>query len=1686
MNGKNESDASVQSSSPAGRTARNPVVAILAGVVVAMVLGVTAYSIYVATHEPDPQETVLLGQTRIAGGSPAAFRIVVRNRVTGRPIAGATVNLELKNQSGRLTKLGDFRTDNFGSLRQSVTIPDLAPGEYQLVIDSKSAVGSDHLEKAVTIQHPVRVLLSSDKPIYQPGQTIHLRSLVLNERTQKPGSGEPVTFEVSDAKGNKVFKEARKTSAFGIAAADFVLADEPNLGRYEIRAGTDAGTGARTVEVKRYVLPKFKVQISADKPYYLPGQKVSGSVRAAYFFGKVVDGGEVKMTVRTMAEQPVTVTGLKGKTDASGRFTFQFALPDFFAGMPQKGKDAFLDLTAEVGDGAGQVETKTLSLSVSQNELEVTVIPEAGQFVPGVENLLYVVTGYPDGRPAACEIKVNGQPGQSDAQGVCVVKLTPGSAKETCVIQVADLAGRKRQLSFVPEERAVAPAFLLRTDRAVYRAGETMRLSVLSPAPDDTVFVDLIKDGQTVVTRSVSLNRHRAELEFALPASLVGTLNVNAYTITDTGEDRGCTRTVYVHPATDLKIAATVAQPVYRPGETARVEFAVTDAEGRPTAAALGIAAVDESVYALAEKRPGLLQQFLDAEADQLKPRYQILSFDSPAWLVQRENQTLAQAYFASLADGQPASLGLDELVKDGYLPVQVIDQIKGMRGTTAYEKLRQDPQYAEVMRAIDGEGGRYDLRDVTGPAKRYAVEAHRKAYFDRLKSTMVVLFVAGLFLLPVVLTIRGTSPAECVLVGAQDTEANRNYVKLFYSTYRLLSLLTLFPFLFYPLGGMIFSHWDFDEAGWALLTTEITVVCGAVAYQYYRLLGIKPALLDDRRPLQFFLNVFLSQFVLSRGGIALAVIYSFFVNGSLVFCLCVGAVLAPLVVLQRCGAHIRGQLRARGLPEQALRSTVLEVLVFIACFFILGAMLLPALSSAKRKAQKISLMNSLKQVDLAKRMAGEDGVKPAGAAEPGQPRVRRDFPETLYWQPELITDDQGRATTEIPLADSITTWRAAIDGVSAAGKLGSAELPIQVFQDFFVDIDAPVLLSLDDEVSVPVTCYNYLDRPQDVRLSLAPAAWFETPSNELSLHLGAGEVGTARFPMRALQVGTQLLRVTARGQKVADAVERSVRVAPAGQRVDVARNEVLKAGMTYGFTVSAQAIPGSQSLVVKFYPSRFSEIVEGLDSIFEEPHGCFEQTSSTTYPNMLALDYLKQMGRLTPEVEVRARKLVNTGYQRLLTFEVPGGGFEWFGRDPAHVGLTAYGLLEFTDMQRVQAVDQAMLERTRNWIYSKQNADGSWNPTRGLDEWGDNSPVTAYVLWALAESGDDSAAVGRGRDYLRTHPEKLSNNYQKALAANAFLARDRGDSFGIKLLDELKRDAVVHKDMLSWPSPGTGLTYSHGYGLEVETTALCTMAMIKADRWPELVKQALTWISKQKNAQGTWGSTQATILAIRALIAGSTASLGQGYDSLVSVSLNGRRVESFHVNRDNSDVMKEIDLTKYLQTGENRIELRQAPAGELPVQVSGDYWLRTGPKVVEAGSGGAGEALGIAVNYDRTMLAVNERLNCSVSVKNRAGARVEMAIVDLGIPPGFDLDTGAFDAMREGGRLEKYEVTGNQVILYLRKLEVSTPLVFQYSLRAKYPLRVQTPASAVYEYYQPTNRAESRPVELRVAGGTW
>ena len=169
---------------------------------------------------------------------------------------------------------------------------------------------------------------------------------------------------------------------------------------------------------------------------------------------------------------------------------------------------------------------------------------------------------------------------------------------------------------------------------------------------------------------------------------------------------------------------------------------------------------------------------------------------------------------------------------------------------------------------------------------------------------------------------------------------------------------------------------------------------------------------------------------------------------------------------------------------------------------------------------------------------------------------------------------------------------------------------------------------------------------------------WFKLLGEpQQKLELAAGEVRSVGYRIRADKVGHYQLEVSARGSGVADAIKRPVEVSPDGRRIEQVFNGTLQKPARISFSVPQEAIEGSVKAIVKIYPSSFSQVVEGLDAIFQRPYGCFEQTSSTTYPNVLALSYLRQIKKNLPEVEAKARQYIHPRLSTTLEFRGSGRG---------------------------------------------------------------------------------------------------------------------------------------------------------------------------------------------------------------------------------------------------------------------------------------------------------------------------------------------------------------------------------------------------------------------------------------------
>jgi uncharacterized protein YfaS (alpha-2-macroglobulin family) len=1624
---------------------------------------------------------IIAQQSYLCGGD-AAVRLVVTD-TKNEPVEGAgSVRVELTVPNEKPRTLFTGHLNSRGTTEAQFRFPKALVGRFPLRYVVDTALGSTDYTQQVRLEDKVSILLTTEKPIYQPGQTLHVRALALDRADHEAAAGRKLTFEIEDSRGNKVFKKATQTDRFGVASTDFTLADEVNLGTYHLRAlmETNEGTPAKTAEValnvERYVLPKFKVAVefggkdNQSTHGYRPGDHVTGTVRANYFFGKPVDRAEVAIKATGMDAGTFEAASLQGKTDDDGAYRFDLRLPNYFAGRPSSQGAARVLIEATVKDAAGHSEMRGDPITVSENPFLITAVPEGGTLVPGLENQVFVLASYPDGTPAVANLRVraDGNAEQSvttDSGGVAIIRIKPASGRETLDVDARDKSGQHASSSLHLESRNGLDQILLRTERAVYKAGDRMMLRVFSTKDHGSAYVDVVKNGQTVLTRDVEIEHGQAELSLTATPGLAGTVDFNAYQFSADSRVVADHRLVFIQPADELKIEAKADAASYKPGDEARVRFRVTNSKGEGVQAVLGLQVVDEAVFALAEKQPGFAKVFFYLEQEVMKPRYEIHSIGMPEIVEPVPLTKLEQHDRAARA-----LFSATEMVSANQFQTEVgrqISQVKYSEYSSRYQTrfVQQAKDLAaKVSRAYDQKSrGNVDLsRLVAGLSN---VDAWgTKLQLDRApwNSEVYILRSAGpdqrfndMDDLITYLQVRSERKAGPPTSGTIEIKLDHDRGP-FNGRAEISGSVTDMSGA--PVGGTTITARE-------VATSAVRNTRGNASGQF------NLAALPEG---EYVVQVSASGFQIASKRIKLAARDQALVSVKLQ----VGELMQTVSVMQMPTAiRVGGNVRAMGGV----------VMVNGVLGGIVGG--LPAAAPMQFQAAMAPPppMPMARDMVALKSMAN---TVTTGIASPAAPRVRSYFPEALYINPEIITDANGVASITIPMADSITTWRMAMMASTTHGALGSGTSSLKVFQDFFVDLDLPVTLTQGDRVSIPVAAYNYSGNRGDVALKLQPDDWFSlvNDTSEKSVFVDAGRVGGSQFTIQAKRIGKFKLTLAANlkgGAGRADMVVREIEVIPDGREQTEVFNGRLESSVQHQVSFPAASVPDASKIFVRLYPGPLSQVIEGMDAILRMPYGCFEQTSSSTYPNVLALDYMKRTKKLTPEVHAKAEGFIASGYQRLLTFEVPGGGFSWFGQAPANKILTSYGLMEFSDMSKVHDVDPKLIQRTQQWLAGQQQADGSWKPdTNFINEGATNRfnsdvlRITAYIAWALENTGFQGPAVDRARQYVNQHMDARIDPYTLAVLAN-FAADYTKDREFTRRTIQLLLDARTEKDDKVWWSAEETAVYARGDSAAIETTGLAVQALLKSGEASGIASKALSYIASKKDAQGTWGTTQATIMALRAVLL-STEKGAADVRGTLQITLNGKPVRSLELTPDNNDLLHQYVFKNIDARGANNVAISFHGKGGLAYQVVGDYFVPWNEKPVK-------EALSIDVAYDRTHLAQDDIATSTATVKNNLNKSANMVMIDLGIPPGFDLLSEDLQAYQEktagqkGGRLEKFNQTATQAILYFDSIPAGGTVTLQYRLRAKYPIRARTLQSRVYEYYDPQVSSLARPVQLEV-----
>ena len=699
--------------------------------------------------------------------------------------------------------------------------------------------------------------------------------------------------------------------------------------------------------------------------------------------------------------------------------------------------------------------------------------------------------------------------------------------------------------------------------------------------------------------------------------------------------------------------------------------------------------------------------------------------------------------------------------------------------------------------------------------------------------------------------------------------------------------------------------------------------------------------------------------------------------------------------------------------------------------------------------------------------------VFPAPIYDGKPPAVRTDFRDTVHWAPRVQTDEQGQASISFYTSDAITSFRVTTEGVGG-GLAGRDETVIRSNLPFSMAVKIPLAVSEGDRLRLPLTLSN----ERDGSLALALEASFPQDLLELQRPIAnqwdlAAEARESLF-MDLLVTGKEglgTLAFHASSDGLSDAFEREISVEPLGfpQAFEASGDLETVARHTVDL---GQAIDGTVDAKIQLYPSPVATLVSGMEGLIREPGGCFEQTSSSNYPNVMVLRYLEEQGVADPALVSRTMGMLDRGYARLVGYESPKKGYEWFGGDPGHEALTAYGLLEFQDMRAVYGdVDAQMMERTADWLMSRRDGRGGFDrDAKALDSFGRASAevTDAYIVWSLAEAG---FTAGLDKELARQQgvAQTTRDPYMLALAAGTLTRTDGKEK---EARAAAKRLVSMQAKDGSWAGADHSITRSGGEALTIETTALAVMALLQVEGHDAAVRSGVDWLNDNRGGFGQWGSTQATVLSLRAMTAYASASRATRGPGEVELRVNGVSAGRFAYEAGHRDAIAFEDLGSFFTSGANTIELVLDGDDPLPYSIAVEYRSTLPASSPET-------AVDLETRLAAQTVAMGDNVRLTATVRNRTNEGQPMTLARVGLPGGLQAQTWQLEDLRDRGIVDFYETGPREVVLYFRDLEPEELRTVPIDLVAAVPGTYTGPASSTYLYY--TNEYKDWAEPLRV-----
>ncbi len=342
---------------------------------------------------------------------------------------------------------GRWEESDGGHFTAGITLPKTLPdGDYILRAKVDTRIGASSIDAPLALYAPARIHILTDRPLYEPGNNVQFRAVVLRATDYLPLDGRPGTWQVEDPSGELMLEEKAPAGPFGVVAGSFPLDPGADSGTWKVRWVSGADADTVTFRVEPFTLPRFRVEATAARPFYGVGDKPVLRGKVVYSSGAPVAAADLQITWAVQSEPvpggdawpapPEWEAGdLPTTAKSSTAGTFEVALPAVPADL--RGR---VNLRARVSatDAAGDRVAADATVVLSQDTIVVTTLTELdGGLMQGFNNRLYLrVLGAGGDVLAGASVLVKqawnpndqGVTATTDADGVAALQMDPGPA----------------------------------------------------------------------------------------------------------------------------------------------------------------------------------------------------------------------------------------------------------------------------------------------------------------------------------------------------------------------------------------------------------------------------------------------------------------------------------------------------------------------------------------------------------------------------------------------------------------------------------------------------------------------------------------------------------------------------------------------------------------------------------------------------------------------------------------------------------------------------------------------------------------------------------------------------------------------------------------------------------------------------------------------------------------------------------------------------------------------------------------------------------------------------------------------------------------------------------------------------------------------------------------------------------